>query len=110
VKLGDRGMTADWQVFPTSGWNYALEVDANTPEKSIAVTETAVGEGPFTRGNAPVRLSVKARKLKDWRAEDGVANPLPQSPVASDQAEETITLIPYAAAKLRITAFPQCKS
>jgi hypothetical protein len=39
-----------------------------------------------------------------------VANPLPQSPVESDQAEETITLIPYAAAKLRITAFPQCKS
>jgi hypothetical protein len=39
-----------------------------------------------------------------------VANSLPQSPVASDQAEETITLIPYAAAKLRITAFPECKS
>jgi DUF1680 family protein len=110
VKLGDRGMTADWQVFPTNGWNYALEVDADAPEKSIAVTETAVGEGPFTRGHAPVQLSVKARKLKDWRAEDGVANSLPQSPVASDQAEETITLIPYAAAKLRITAFPECKS
>jgi hypothetical protein len=110
VKLRDRGMTADWQVFPTSGWNYALEVDANAPEKSIVVTETAVGDGPFTRGHAPVRLSVKARKLNDWRAEDGVANPLPQSPVASDQPEETISLIPYAAAKLRITAFPQCKS
>jgi hypothetical protein len=52
---------------------------------------------------------VRARKIAEWRAEDGVANALPQSPVASDQAEETITLIPYAAAKLRITAFPQCK-
>jgi DUF1680 family protein len=109
VKLGDRGMTADWQVFPTSGWNYALEVDADAPEKSIAVTEAEVGVGPFTRSHAPVRLSVKARKLKDWRAEDGVANSLPQSPVKSDEPEETITLIPYAAAKLRITAFPQCK-
>ena len=110
VKLGDRGMTADWQVFPTTGWNYALEVDETAPEKSVAVTESEVGTGPFTRGNAPVRLSVKARKLKDWRAEDGVANPLPQSPVTSDQPEETISLIPYAAAKLRITAFPECKS
>jgi hypothetical protein len=30
--------------------------------------------------------------------------------VASSEAEETITLVPYAAAKLRITAFPQLKS
>lgn len=110
VKLADRGMTADWQVFPTTRWNYALNVDAASPGKSIVATETAVGDGPFTARHAPVRLSVKARKLPDWRSEDGVANPVPQSPVSSDQPEETITLIPYAAAKLRITAFPQCKS
>ena len=109
VKLRDRGMTADWQVYPTTAWNYALSVDAGAPEKSIEVTETVVGEGPFTSRHAPVKLTVKARKINDWRAEDGVANPLPQSPVASDQPEETITLIPYAAAKLRITAFPQLK-
>ncbi len=110
VKLRDRGMTADWQVFPTTAWNYALNVDSAAPAKSIAVTEAEVGEAPFTARHTPVRMSVKARKLNDWRAEDGAANPLPQSPVASDQPEETITLIPYAAAKLRITAFPQCKS
>jgi len=110
VKLRDRGMTADWQVFPTSQWNYALNVDADAPTKSIRVTETEVGEGPFARRHTPVRLSVKARKLPDWRANDGAANTLPPSPVNSDQPEETITLIPYAAAKLRITAFPQLKS
>jgi hypothetical protein len=55
-------------------------------------------------------LSVKARRVDAWRAEDGVADAIAQSPVASDAPEETITLIPYAAAKLRITAFPQCKS
>jgi len=110
VKLRDRGMTADWQVFPAASWNYALSVDPASPAKSIAVTETEVGEGPFTRRHAPVRLSVKARKLNDWRAEDGVADPVPQSPVVSDQPEETITLIPYAAAKLRITAFPRAKT
>jgi len=110
VKLRTRGMTADWQVYPTTAWNYALSVDADSPAKSITVTEAEVGEGPFTSRHAPVRLNVKARKLDGWRSEDGVAGPLPQSPVASDQPEETITLIPYAAAKLRITAFPQCKS
>ena len=109
VKLRDRGMTADWQVFPTNQWNYALHVNANSPAESISVAETEVGEGPFTRRHAPVRLAIKAHRLNDWRAEDGAANPLPQSPVTSDQPEETITLIPYAAAKLRITAFPQFK-
>jgi hypothetical protein len=110
VKLRQRGMTADWQVFPTTPWNYALELDPADPAKSIAVTETALGEAPFSRGQAPVHLTVKARQLDAWRAVDGATNPLPQSPVAASEPEETLTLIPYAAAKLRITAFPQCKT
>jgi uncharacterized protein len=110
VKLRDRGMTADWQVFPTSPWNYALKVDAASPSGSIAVTSREIGKAPFTASHAPVNLKVKAQKLTIWRAEDGVADTVPASPVSSDQPEETITLIPYAAAKLRITAFPQCKT
>jgi hypothetical protein len=55
-------------------------------------------------------LSIRARRVNQWRAEDGAADQPPQSPVVSDQAEESVTLIPSAAAKLRITAFPQCKS
>ncbi len=110
VKLRDCGMTADWQVFPANAWNYALNIDAVAPEKSIAISEAETGEAPFTRAHTPVSLKVKARKLTAWRAEDGAANPVPQSPVVSENAEETITLIPYAAAKLRITAFPRCQS
>ena len=110
VKLRDRGMTADWQVFPGTAWNYALILDTDQLDKGVAVAETEVGESPFTSHHAPVRLSAKARRINAWRAEDGAADPLPQSPVASDQPAETIALVPYAAAKLRITAFPQCKS
>jgi uncharacterized protein len=54
----------------------------------------------------PIKLHLKAKKIPDWRAEEGVAMPVPQSPVSTSEPEEKITLIPYAAAKLRITAFP----
>jgi DUF1680 family protein len=110
VKLGDRGMTADWQVFPTTAWNYAIAVSPEDAADSVSVTEAPLGQRPFTANPAPVELRVKARKLSSWRAEDGAANPVPPSPLSSDQPEESIALVPYAAAKLRITAFPQLKS
>jgi uncharacterized protein len=97
-------------VFPTTPWNYALVLEDDSPATSISVTESKPSGNPFTREGTPIRLIVKARRVNQWRAEDGAADPPPQSPVASDQPEESITLVPYAAAKLRITAFPQCKS
>ncbi|HEX4782869.1 MAG TPA: beta-L-arabinofuranosidase domain-containing protein [Candidatus Sulfotelmatobacter sp.] len=110
VKLRDRGLTADWQIYPTTQWNFALALDPSFPAHDITVNETEVHGRPFSSKDAPVKLHVKARKLPAWLAENGVANPLPQSPVTSDQPEETISLIPYAAAKLRITAFPTLKT
>ncbi len=106
VKLRDRGMTADWQVYPTTPWNYGASVDPFNPSHSITTKENEIGEVPFSRKSPPVELRVKARKIPAWRAEDGAADPLPKSPVTSTEPEEEITLIPYAAAKLRITAFP----
>ena len=110
MKLGDRDMTADWQVFPTSAWNCAIAVRPEDVAESISVTEAPLGQRPFSARPAPVELRVKARKLASWRAEDGAANPVPPGPVSSDQPEESIALVPYAAAELRITAFPQLKS
>ena len=101
VKLRNRGMTADWQVFPNSQWNYAL---AASREESLE--ELPLGESVFSLTESPLKLRVKARKVP-WLAVDGVADPVPQSPVTSNEPEETITLVPYASAKLRITAFPQ---
>jgi uncharacterized protein len=108
VKLRDYGLkSADWQIFPTTPWNYGLVVNADAPEATIDAIERPLTTQPFTSRNAPVHLLAKARKVPDWRAEDGAANPVPEGPIASEEREETIVLIPYAAAKLRITAFPQ---
>lgn len=109
VKLRDRGLTADWQVYPTTPWNYALDL-SQPIAASAPHSESEVKERPFSAARTPVKLQAKAKKLPDWRAEDGVAAAPPQSPVASSEPLENITLIPYAAAKLRITAFPCLKT
>jgi hypothetical protein len=111
VKLRDNGLrSADWQVFPTRPWNYALAVDPVHPEANLRVMERPVGTGPFTATGTGVRLEAQGRQVNAWRADDGAANPLPESPVASEEPEEPLTLLPYAAAKLRISAFPLLKS
>jgi DUF1680 family protein len=109
VKLRDRGMTADWQVYPSSRWNYALDVHASEGSSKVTVVEGPVRERPFTSKGAPVQLEVKAKLLPSWVASEGVAGTLAESPVESALPEEVITLIPYAAAKLRITAFPMLR-
>jgi uncharacterized protein len=106
LKLRDRGLTADWQVYPATQWNYALETTALEAD-SLSVKETPIQGGSFSLIGAPIKIEVKARKLDSWHAVDGVADVVPQSPVASAASTETITLVPYAAAKLRITSFPQ---
>ena len=111
MKLRDRKPTADWQVFPTGPWNYALATDeANAP--TLHVTENPVGDCPFATATPAVTISVPAHQVDRWRSIDGVANPTPESPLTgkdlrSARPQETITLVPYAGAKLRITAFPQ---
>jgi hypothetical protein len=61
---------------------------------------------PFSAAGAPIEIKVKGRKLPVWKLIDGSAGPLPVSPVKSSEPEETLTLIPYGSAKLRITEFP----
>jgi hypothetical protein len=112
LKLRDRGPASDWQVFPASSWNYAIATAATTPqnEGELKLKQSAIGSPPFTRRSPGVTIDVSASKVPTWRAVDGVADPMPQSPVPASEPAETVTLIPYAAAKLRITAFPRLES
>jgi hypothetical protein len=109
VKLRDRGLTADWQVYPRKFWNYALLVDERSADQ-VEVVEGIVGPKPFSRVSVPVKLRLKARRIDTWRSEDGVAAPVPKGLQVSTIPDELLELIPYAAAKLRVTAFPQLQA
>jgi Beta-L-arabinofuranosidase, GH127 middle domain/Beta-L-arabinofuranosidase, GH127 catalytic domain len=99
-KVKQTGPASDWEVYPTTPWNYALlPATAQAIEKPIATQ-------PFDATAAPVEISVKARRLPQWTLVDDSPGPLPMSPVTTKRPEETVTLVPYGAAKLRITAFP----
>jgi len=106
-KLKSRGMTADWEAYPQSAWNYALAINEHSAGAVPEIKGFASDQGVFTAEGAPIKIEVQARKLPSWKAEDGCAGELPHSPVASDQPQETLRLVPYGAAKLRITAFPE---
>ena len=105
-RLKQTGPVTDYEVFPTSPWNYGLRVDAANPAESFQVVEAPVARQPFDRGAPPVSLQVKARRLPQWVITNDSAGPPPQSPVVAPGKDETVTLIPYGAARLRITSFP----
>ena len=107
TKLDEDTPAPDWEVRPTTPWNYGLVVNATDPKQSVKVVESPIGEHPFSESEAPVELLMRARRVPEWQAVDGSAGPLPESPVKSSSPEETVTLVPYGAAKLRITAFPE---
>lgn len=97
-----RGPTNDWQVYPGSRWNLGV-----APDASVAVSEHPIGETPFAGATPPVQLALQAHYVPAWKAEEGSADPVPpKAEPATDEAAQAITLVPYAGAKLRITAFP----
>lgn len=91
----------DYELIPTSDWNYAYSSDKFLVERS------KVGDVPFSSENPCVTIKAKVKKI-NWGLEEGyeeVCAKVPNSrePI-SDEAE--ITLYPYGCAKLRMTEIP----
>jgi uncharacterized protein len=105
-RIKQTGPAADWEVYPTTPWNYALVLDPKHPSDWFTVKENAIPKQPFDPSSAALEITAKARRLPAWQLVDDSAGPLPVSPVTGGRSEETVTLIPYGAGKLRITAFP----
>lgn len=96
----------DWEIYPTSPWNYALKVDESTLETDVRFEQGEVGERPFSPEGAPVKARVKARRLPGWELVNGSAGDTPASPAESAEPEEEVTLLPYGCTNLRVTELP----
>jgi DUF1680 family protein len=97
--------SSDWQLQPKSEWNYGVLLgpcDARTIKSSSSSV-------PFDVKHPVISMRVQGRLLSQWTTEENSAGPVPVSPVESKSVLKELTLIPYGAAKLRITAFPYLK-
>jgi hypothetical protein len=100
----------DWELYPTTPWNYALEIDREHPESSVAFEPQKPEGSLFTPGGATLAAKVKGRLFAGWRVEKGAAAPPPSSPVTSREPLVELTLVPYGCTDLRVTEFPSLAS
>ncbi|HEX5415482.1 MAG TPA: beta-L-arabinofuranosidase domain-containing protein [Chloroflexota bacterium] len=105
-KYGDIAPFGDWEVYPTTAWNYALVVDPSHPERSLRVERGRVGNPPFAAEYPPLRVLARARRVPDWELVENSAGPVPQSPVKVDTPVEEVALVPYGCARLRVAELP----
>ena len=99
----------DWEVYPTTAWNYALDVDEGSLDKDLKFKEHPIGELPFSPEGAPVTATVLGMHLEAWMKENGSAGEIPPSPITRKGKLQTLILIPYGCTNLRITEFPTLK-
>jgi len=96
----------DSEVYPTTAWNYALDINEKNPTDSITFDIKKLGNVPFSPKGAPIELKVKGRRVPNWKIIKSAAAAPPKSPVHSNESLEELTLIPYGCTNLRVTEFP----
>jgi len=98
----------EYEVKPTTNWNYGLIVDPANPSASITVNQRTMPSNPFVQSTTPITLTARAKLVPTWTmAANGLPNEVPPGPVTTNASEEAVTLVPFGAENIRITYFPQ---
>jgi len=108
---------ADFEVRPTTPWNYGLILDDRRLEDSVRFEERPIGDRPFSPEGAGVIARARGQQIPGWKLVRGWAGELSPADVAwsdpgrsvSDQPAEDVTLIPYGCTNIRITEFPRAR-
>ena len=110
---------ANWQIDPTTAWNFGLVINRQNPKYSIEYNNISKvpfarkGEPIFLPGadnfiswdeDVPVVIKMKARRIDNWKMNGPVAGDVPLNPVTSSK-DTIVELIPYGCTRLRISEF-----
>lgn len=114
VRIGEKWQTCggteqwpEWEVLPTSAWNYGLVLSGADPARAFTVTEKpGIAQQPWTLDAAPIEIKAKARRIPNWKLENETVAELQLSPIRSAEPDEDITLIPLGCARLRMSCMP----
>jgi thiol-disulfide isomerase/thioredoxin len=98
----------EYEVTPTTPWNYALAIDATDPGSSFQVVTAPMPTNPFVQATTPIVLQAAGRAVPGWglRTDVVLAQEVPPSPVQAPGPDVPLTLVPFGAETLRITEFP----
>jgi hypothetical protein len=105
----------DFEVRPTTPWNYGLVIDEGGADASFTFEERPIGARPFSPDGAGMVATARGRRIPDWTLQRGWAGELavperawsdPARPLTSEP-EERVALIPYGCTNLRISEFPR---
>lgn len=113
----------DWQINPISNWNYGLVMSPEYPMRGLNIKVTSPGKYPFADSDDMIWSADSARYIKynsdpavvitargisipSWGMLNNSADVPPLSPVKPEGDPVLIDLVPYGAARLRITEFP----
>jgi len=110
---GNEAEIKSYRLLPMESavWNYALVADRDHPERDLELKQLGVPKDarPWD-GSSPIGLSGKARRVLNWKMEGDPEHPMtpgfPFNPMKLSAQVETVTLVPFGTARLRMTFLP----